>query len=111
MSVPGLGVGVVDRRLEGLDELVALAGLGGDLGEDGDLAAGFTHGARTVTVDADARPDAQNPRRSATSLSRSSIGTRTCSVVSRSRIVTALSSSESKSTVTHSGVPISSWRR
>jgi hypothetical protein len=34
--------------------------------------------------------------------------TRTCSVVSRSRIVTAPSSSESKSTVTHSGVPISS---
>ena len=40
----GLRVGVVDGRLERLDELVALAGLGGDLGEDGDLAAGcFTH--------------------------------------------------------------------
>ena len=37
-----------------------------------------------------------------------SIGTRTCSVVSRSRIVTARSSSDSKSTVTASGVPISS---
>ena len=35
-------------------------------------------------------------------------GTRTCSVVSRSRIVTARSSSDSKSTVTASGVPISS---
>ena len=30
---------------------------------------------------------------------------------SRSRIVTAWSVSESKSTVTQSGVPISSWRR
>jgi len=38
-------------------------------------------------------------------------GTRTCSVVSRSRTVTASSSSESKSTVTHHGVPTSSWRR
>ena len=40
-----------------------------------------------------------------------STGTRTCSVVSRSRTVTAPSSSESKSTVTHHGVPTSSWRR
>ena len=38
-------------------------------------------------------------------------GTRSCAIESRSRTVTALSSSESKSTVTHSGVPISSWRR
>ena len=36
------------------------------------------------------------------------IGTRTCSVVSRSRMVTALSSRLSKSTVTARGVPISS---
>ena len=40
-----------------------------------------------------------------------SMGTRTWSVVSRSRTVTARSSSESKSTVTHHGVPTSSWRR
>ena len=53
----------------------------------------------------------QKPRRLPTSVSRESIGTRTCSVVSRSRMVTAPSSSESKSTVTHSGVPTSSWRR
>ncbi len=39
------------------------------------------------------------------------MGTRTCDMLSRSRIVTASSLSVSKSTVTHSGVPISSWRR
>ena len=39
------------------------------------------------------------------------MGTRTCSMLSRSRMVTAWSSSVSKSTVTQSGVPISSWRR
>ena len=53
----------------------------------------------------------QNPRRAPTSASSEPIGTRTCWVVSRSRIVTAPSSRESKSTVTHKGVPISSWRR
>jgi hypothetical protein len=36
-------VGVVDRRLHRLDELVALAGLGGDAGEHRDLVA-VTHG-------------------------------------------------------------------
>ena len=40
-----------------------------------------------------------------------SMATRACSVVSRSRTVTAPSSSESKSTVTHQGVPTSSCRR
>src|ERR1022692_3713500 len=40
-----------------------------------------------------------------------SMGARTCSVLSRSRTVTAPSSSVSKSTVTHQGVPTSSWRR
>ena len=40
-----------------------------------------------------------------------STGTRSWVIVSRSRIVTAPSSSESTSTVTHHGVPISSWRR
>ena len=50
----------------------------------------------------------QNPRRADTSARRSASGTRTCSVVSRSRMVTASSSSDSKSTVTHNGVPISS---
>lgn len=39
------------------------------------------------------------------------MGTRTCSMLSRSRMVTAWSSSVSKSIVTHSGVPISSCRR
>ena len=40
-----------------------------------------------------------------------STGTRSWVIVSRSRMVTAPSSSESTSTVTHHGVPISSWRR
>ncbi len=52
-----------------------------------------------------------SPARRRSSPRRSASGTRTCSVVSRSRTVTASSSSESKSTVTHHGVPISSWRR
>ena len=37
--------------------------------------------------------------------------TRSWLIVSRSRMVTASSSSVSKSTVTQNGVPISSWRR
>ena len=40
-----------------------------------------------------------------------STGTRSWVIESRSRTVTAPSSSESTSTVTHHGVPISSWRR
>ena len=40
-----------------------------------------------------------------------SMGTRSWRMVSRSRMVTALSSRVSKSTVTQRGVPISSWRR
>ncbi len=52
-----------------------------------------------------------SPVRRRSSPSSSAMGTRTWSVVSRSRTVTALSSSESKSTVTHHGVPTSSWRR
>ena len=40
-----------------------------------------------------------------------SIGTRSWVIASRSRIVAAPSSSDSTSTVTHHGVPISSWRR
>ena len=36
---------------------------------------------------------------------------RTWAIESRSRIVTCLSSRESKSIVTQNGVPISSWRR
>ena len=42
---------------------------------------------------------------------RPAMGTRTCSMVSRSRMVTAWSWRLSKSTVTAKGVPISSWRR
>ena len=53
----------------------------------------------------------QKPRRLRSSVSSEAMGTRTCSVVSRSRTVTAPSSSESKSTVMHNGVPTSSWRR
>ena len=40
-----------------------------------------------------------------------STGIRSWVIESRSRTVTAPSSSESTSTVTHHGVPISSWRR
>lgn len=50
-------------------------------------------------------------RRAARYPSSSAIGTRSWPIESRSRTVTALSSSESKSTVTQNGVPISSWRR
>lgn len=39
------------------------------------------------------------------------IATRSCVIESRSRIVTAWSSRESKSTVMQYGVPTSSWRR
>src|SRR4029079_13925884 len=51
------------------------------------------------------------PNRSCSSASSVSSGTRSCFIVSRSRIVTALSSRVSKSMVTHNGVPTSSWRR
>lgn len=40
----------------------------------------------------------------------SSMGTRICARVSLSRMVTCLSSKDSKSMVTQNGVPISSWR-
>src|SRR5690606_36477030 len=48
---------------------------------------------------------------SATQLTTSPIEIRSCSVVSRSRTATFRSSSESGSTVTQNGVPISSCRR
>ena len=61
------------------------------------------------------RPDAQPFRalssRSTISCVTPSTGTRSCAIESRSRTVTAPSSSESTSTVMHHGVPISSWRR
>ena len=57
------------------------------------------------------RRQCQKPRRECNSARRSEIGTRVCAVVSRSRMVTAPSSSDSKSTVTQSGVPLSSCRR
>ena len=70
--------------------------------------------ARAVRREIDERRDAQDaqaPSRSFSAGTSSAIGTRTCAIESRSRIVTCRSSSESKSTVTQSGVPISSWRR
>ena len=71
---------------------------------------------RHRAVSSSRRPSAisrsqERSRRACRSSSTSSSGTRACSMVSRSRTVTAWSSSESKSTVTHSGVPTSSWRR
>ena len=57
-------------------------------------------------------PTAQQPtRRSANQRVMPSRLTRSWTIVSRSRMVTALSSRVSKSTVTQNGVPISSWRR
>ena len=50
-------------------------------------------------------------RRSTSNWRTPAIGTRTCSSESRSRTVTASSSSDSWSTVIAHGVPISSWRR
>ena len=50
-------------------------------------------------------------RRAASQPSTWSRATRSCAIVSRSRIVTAWSSRVSKSTVMQYGVPISSWRR
>ena len=59
-----------------------------------------------------AAPAAHAPlRRAARYTYSSESGTRSCGMVSRSRTVTAWSSSESKSTVMQNGVPISSWRR
>ena len=58
------------------------------------------------------RPACQAPlSRSVRNPASASSGTRSWPIVSRSRTVTAWSSSESKSTVTQKGVPISSWRR
>ncbi len=57
------------------------------------------------------KSDQQPIRRAARYPSIWSRDTRSCFIVSRSRTVTALSSSVSKSTVTQNGVPISSWRR
>ena len=48
---------------------------------------------------------------SSTLLYSSAIGILSCSMVSRSRRVTHLSSSDWWSTVIHNGVPIASWRR
>ncbi len=62
----------------------------------------------------DTRHDAETtgqPRRSASHPITSVIGSLTCSIESRSRMVTAWSSRESKSKVTQYGVPISSCRR
>ena len=73
--------------------------------------AGRPHTARRVEVPQDQPVTYPSPVRRRSSSTRPSMGTRTCSVLSRSRTVTASSSSESKSTVTHHGVPTSSWRR
>ena len=53
----------------------------------------------------------QRPNRLPRWSTSEAIGTRSWPMVSRSRTVTQRSSMDSKSTVTHSGVPISSWRR
>ena len=58
-----------------------------------------------------AQPDGGDYSRAASQDVTWSSGMRSCAIVSRSRIVTASSSSVSKSTVMQYGVPISSWRR
>ena len=67
---------------------------------------------RRVRVDTEQRVvvvhQQATPRRSRSSPTRRSSGTRSCAIESRSRTVTARSSSVSKSIVTHNGVPISS---
>ena len=68
---------------------------------------------RIVTDGADAVNAVRSAslRRSTSNWRTPAIGTRTCSSESRSRTVTASSSSDSWSTVIAQGVPISSWRR
>jgi len=61
--------------------------------------------------DASARYGREAARRSTTICLTWSAETRSWVIESRSRIVTLPSSSDSTSTVTHHGVPISSWRR
>ena len=73
-----------------------------------DLVEVGGHGSRVPSRGCAVGSIDQKPSCSARCGISSSIGTRTCSIESRSRMVTARSSSESKSTVTHSGVPISS---
>lgn len=93
---------------------------------DAGLAGHTTHDIRRATIGRpERRPERARPRttpllqlwscpgyapmrREARKPSSSASGTRTCSMLSRSRTVTALSSSESKSTVMQNGVPISS---
>ena len=70
-----------------------------------------THKERLRPPEGNESSGAHQARRELTVSTRRSIGTRSWEVESRSRTVTILSSRESKSTVTHSGVPISSWRR
>src|SRR5207248_4614291 len=74
-------------------------------------------------VSADGRLDDDDPfqgrsadgqaqcKRSWSAVRRSAIGTRTCVISSRDRMVAAWSFKLSKSMVTANGVPISSWRR
>ena len=76
-------------------------------GHDG--GRGGLHGGGESKGNQENRVD--QPTRSATRAGSSAIGTRTCSMVSRSRRVTALSSRVSWSMVMHSGVPMASWRR
>ena len=99
-----------------LNDLRAVAASRVTCHPDGDAAPSAAHPRRGVAGPLNAGSATggaaySSPVRRRSSPSSSVTGTRTWSVVSRSRTVTASSSSESKSTVTHHGVPTSSWRR
>ena len=68
-------------------------------------------GGRLARASGQALPSRAASSRSRISRVTPSTGIRSWAIESRSRTVTAPSSSESTSTVTHHGVPISSWRR
>ena len=111
---PRPGLAPPDRRLAGalagpgsLDASLLLRRrlLAGRLPHRLLLPARSTHGG--LLADAHRAPSSRR-RRSST---RPAAGTRSCSMVSRSRTVTRPSPSDSKSKVTQNGVPTSSWRR
>ena len=99
-----------DDRLGGLPRLLFFVARGADVGELG-LIGGADLLLRRVRLDLEQLvvglvvAHGSRPRRAST---RPSIGRRSWPIVSRSRTVTALSSSVSKSMVTHQGVPTSS---
>ena len=95
-------VATCGRAGQGVGVRVPARGGGGALVEDA-----LRRGIGTLA----AWPNAPYPTRFANSACRSAMATRSCRRVSRSRMVTWLSSSDSKSTVMQRGAPTSSKRR